>query len=83
MAALPGVGDDVARRRAHSTSGGNAVAHGAGGQAGIRTGAGAEKGAVDDALADCGKRDRDCRIAVIGPFLVEPDPDRLHGAPAP
>lgn len=73
-AALPGARDDVARRLANATNGWNAVAVGTGGEAGIKVGAGSEQTAVDGALDECAKRDRDCRVAVIGPFLVEPDP---------
>jgi hypothetical protein len=53
-------------------NGWNAVAVGANGQAGVKVGAGSEQTAVDGALEGCAKRERDCRIAVIGPFLVEP-----------
>jgi hypothetical protein len=67
-----GVRDDVARRLANVTNGWNAVAVGASGQAGVKVGSGSEQTAVDGALEDCAKHDRDCRIAVIGPFLVEP-----------
>jgi hypothetical protein len=67
----PGARDDVARQLANATDGWNAVAAGAGGQAGIKVAAGSEQSAIDGALEECGKRDRDCRIVVIGPFLVE------------
>jgi hypothetical protein len=76
--ALPGAqaGEraEVARAFAGSTRGWNAVAVGAGGHAGIKLGAATERAAVDGAMEDCAKRDRDCRIAVIGPFLVEAAP---------
>jgi adenylate cyclase len=77
----PGARDEVARRLANANDGWNAVAVGAGGAFGIRVGAGSEQAAIAEALDDCSKRTRDCRIAVIGPFLVEPDPtaDPAHG----
>jgi hypothetical protein len=36
-------------------------------------------------MAECGRQDRACRIAVIGPFLVEPGPmaAALPSAPLP
>jgi DNA-binding winged helix-turn-helix (wHTH) protein len=72
----PGVRDDIARRLANATNGWNAVAVGANGQAGIKIGAGSEQAAVDGAVEECVKHDRECHIAVIGPFLVEPEADR-------
>ena len=65
---------DMACRLANATEGWNAVAVGSLGQAGIEVGAASERGAVDGAMENCAKHDRDCRIAVIGPFLVETDP---------
>ena len=65
---------DVAWQLANATEGWNAVAVGSLGQAGIKVGAASERGAVDGAMEDCAKHDRNCRIAVIGPFLVETDP---------
>jgi len=67
----PEVRDDVARRLADAPNAWNAVAVGAGGQVGVALGADSELGALDGALADCAKHDHDCRIAVMGPFLVE------------
>ena len=32
-----------------------------------------EATAVSQALADCAKRDSDCRVIAIGPFSVEPN----------
>jgi adenylate cyclase len=72
----PDVRDDIARRLANANSGWNAVAVGANGQVGIKIGAGSEQAAVDGALEECAKHDRECHIAVIGPFLVEPEADR-------
>jgi hypothetical protein len=72
--ALAGVtsdtGNDVTRRLADAPNAWNAVAVGAGGKAGVAVGADSEQGALDGALADCARRDRDCRIAVAGPFLA-------------
>lgn len=66
------IGNDVARRLANAPNAWNAVAVGADGKVGIAVGADSERSALDGALADCGKRDRDCRIAVMGPFLATP-----------
>ena len=72
FAVQPDARHEVARRLAGATVGWNAVAVGTDGQVGIAVGAGAEQSALDDALTDCAKRDRGCRVAVLGPFLVEP-----------
>jgi hypothetical protein len=73
--ALPGVAadarDEVARRLAGAPNSWNAVAVGAGGHVGIAAGAHTEQSAFDDAMKDCAAHDRNCRIAVLGPFLVE------------
>jgi hypothetical protein len=62
---------EVARRLATSNQGWQAVALGATGHAGTEVGAITERSAVDGAMENCAMYDRDCRIAVIGPFLVE------------
>ena len=62
--------DEIARRLAGAASGWNAVAVGADGNVGIVVGAGSEQDALEGARADCAKHDRNCRIAVLGPFLV-------------
>jgi adenylate cyclase len=67
----PGTRDEVARRLGGGSSGWSAVAAGANGLPGVAVGAGNEQNAIDAALADCGKRDRGCRIIAIGPFSVE------------
>jgi class 3 adenylate cyclase len=69
-AIAPELRADTARRLGNST-GWPAIAAGAGGQVGIMTAAN-EQAAVDGAMADCAKRDRDCRVIAIGPFAVEP-----------
>ena len=65
---------EVARRLATSNEGWQAVALGATGHAGTEVGAKTERSAVDGAMENCAMYDRDCRIAVIGPFLVEAPP---------
>ena len=65
---------EVARRLANAPRGWNAVAVGTAGHAGIEVGAVSERSAVDGAMENCAIHDRDCRIAVIGPFLVEAPP---------
>jgi hypothetical protein len=68
----PPARDEVARRLAITPNAWNAVAVGASGTVGIVLAAASEQSALDGALADCARRDRDCHIAVMGPFLVEP-----------
>jgi hypothetical protein len=65
--------DDVARKLAAASSGWNAVAVGASGRPGLALKAANEQNAVNDALADCVKRDSDCRVIAIGPFSVGPN----------
>ncbi len=65
--------DDVTRRLGNATSGWNAVAVGANGRPALALKATSEQAAVDGALADCAKQDRDCRIIAIGPFAVAPN----------
>jgi adenylate cyclase len=65
--------DDVARRLAEASSGWNAVAVGAGGRPGLGLKAADEQAAVHGALADCVKRDSNCRVIAIGPFSVGPN----------
>jgi len=67
----PQAREEVARRLAGAPNGWNAVAVGAGGNAGIAIGAQSERSALDGAFIDCARHDRDCRILVLGPFLVE------------
>jgi hypothetical protein len=65
--------DDVARRLAEAQSGWNAVAAGAAGRPGLGLKAATEQGAVNDALADCARRDSNCQVIAIGPFSVGPN----------
>jgi len=84
FAARPDERAEMARRLAGATDGWNAVALGAKGHLGIITGARSESAAVSGALDACAAHDQSCRIAVIGPFLVEPDPAKpAPPAPAP
>ena len=62
--------DDVVRKLAEASTGWNAVAVGSAGRPGLGLKAANEQAAIDDALADCGKRDSNCRIIAIGPFTV-------------
>ena len=68
----PEARDDVARRVGNATNGWNAVAVGAGGRPGVLLKANKEQDAIDGALAECVKQDRNCRVIAIGPFAVEP-----------
>jgi class 3 adenylate cyclase len=65
--------DDVVRKLAEASTGWNAVAVGAQGRPGLGLKASNEQNAVNDALADCAKRDSNCRIIAIGPFTVGPN----------
>ena len=67
----PDARDEIARRLAAVPNAWNAVAVGAGANVGMAVNAGSEQSAIDGALADCARHDRDCRIVVLGPFLVE------------
>jgi hypothetical protein len=70
----PELSADVERRLDNATSGWSAVAVGAGGRPGIKLGAESEQAAIEASMEACGRQDRDCRVAVIGPFLVERRP---------
>jgi adenylate cyclase len=63
---------DVARRLAAAPGGWNAVAVGASGRPGLALKVSNEQDAVNDALGNCVKQDRDCHVIAIGPFLVGP-----------
>ena len=65
--------DDLARRLAEAQSGWNAVAVGTAGRPGLGLKAATEQGAVNDALADCARRDSNCQVIAIGPFSVGPN----------
>ena len=65
--------DDVMRKLADASSGWNAVAVGAARRPGLGLKAANEQAAVSEALGNCAKRDSDCRIIAIGPFLVGPN----------
>jgi adenylate cyclase len=65
--------DDVVRQLAEATSGWNAVAVGAAGRPGLGLKAASEQNAINDALGNCGKRDSDCHVIAIGPFVVGPN----------
>jgi hypothetical protein len=73
-AVLPELRRDVARQLGSATSGWSALAIGAGGVVGIELGAQSEEAAIDGSVQACLKQVRDCRVAVIGPFLVERGP---------
>jgi adenylate cyclase len=62
--------DDVVRKLADAPTGWNVVAVGTAGRPGLGLKAASEQSAINDALADCAKRDRDCHVIAIGPFAV-------------
>lgn len=61
---------DVAHQLGAANSGWNVVAVGAAGRPGLALKAASEQDAVNDALSNCAKQDRDCRVIAMGPFLV-------------
>jgi adenylate cyclase len=65
--------DDVTRKLADAASGWNAVAVGAAGRPGLGLKGASEQNAINDALGDCARRDSDCHVIAIGPFLVGPN----------
>jgi adenylate cyclase len=68
----PQLQEEVAHRLSNAANGWNAVAVGANGHPGLALKAASEQAAVEGALADCAKQDRDCRVIAVGPFAVEP-----------
>jgi len=62
--------DEVGRKLADAQSGWNAVAIGTSGRPGLGLKAASEQNAINDALGNCAKRDRDCHVIAIGPFAV-------------
>jgi adenylate cyclase len=69
----PEARDEVMRKLADNTNGWTAVAIGAGGRPGLGLKAANELAAVNEALGNCAKRDSNCRVIAIGPFLVGPN----------
>jgi adenylate cyclase len=65
--------EDVARKLADSSSGWEAVAVGTAGRPGVAMKASSEQGAINDALGNCARRDSDCHVIAIGPFVVGPN----------
>jgi len=65
--------EDVARKLADAPSGWNAVAVGTNGRSGVAVKAASEQSAINDALGSCVKRDTDCHVIAIGPFVVGPN----------
>jgi adenylate cyclase len=65
--------DDVVRQLAGASSGWNAVAVGTAGRPGLGLKAASEQNAINDALGNCAKRDSDCHVIAIGPFVVGPN----------
>jgi class 3 adenylate cyclase len=65
--------DEVVRKLGDTQTGWNAVAVGAQGRPGLGLKASSEQNAINDALAECIKRDSDCHVIAIGPFAVGPN----------
>jgi hypothetical protein len=69
----PEARDDVMRRLADASGGWSAVAVGAAGRPGLALKAASEQAAIDEALSNCARRDSDCHVIAIGPFVVAPN----------
>jgi adenylate cyclase len=65
--------DDLARKLDEASTGWSAVAVGTSGRPGLGLKAASEQNAINDALGNCAKRDSDCHVIAIGPFLVGPN----------
>ena len=65
--------EDVARKLADSASGWAAVAVGTTGRPGVAVKESSEQNAINNALGSCAKRDSDCHVIAIGPFVVGPN----------
>jgi hypothetical protein len=73
-AIAPELRDSLTRRLGNATNAWNAIAVGANGRAGVVLNAADEDGAIEGALTDCGRQDRNCHVIALGPFSVEPLP---------
>jgi class 3 adenylate cyclase len=65
--------EEVVRKLAEASNGWSAVAVGTAGRPGLGLKAASEQNAMNDALANCAKRDSDCHVIAIGPFTVVPN----------
>ena len=65
--------DDVMRKLADATTGWAAIAVGSAGRPGLSLKAKSEQDAINEALGNCVKRDSDCHVIAIGPFMVGPN----------
>jgi adenylate cyclase len=65
--------EDVARKLAEASNGWSAVAVGTQGRPGVGVKEASEQNALNEALANCAKRDTDCHVIAIGPFTVGPN----------
>jgi hypothetical protein len=73
-AIAPELRDGLTRRLGTATNAWNAIAVGANGRPGLVLNAADEDAAIEGALTDCGRQDRNCRVIALGPFSVEPLP---------
>jgi adenylate cyclase len=65
--------EEIVRQLADAQSGWNAVAVGTSGRPGLGLKANTEQDAINGALGNCARRDSDCHVIAIGPFLVGPN----------
>jgi TIR domain len=84
-AIAPELRADLAQRLGNAPNAWNGVAVGANGKPGLMLNAPDEKAAIEGALTDCGRQDRDCRVIALGPFSVEPllSSKSVEGSPLP
>ena len=84
-AIAPELRESLTRRLGNATNAWNAIAVGANGRPGLVLNAADEDAAIEGALADCGRQDRNCRVIALGPFSVEPlpPPKQVEQSPSP
>ena len=84
-AIAPELRESLTRRLGNATNAWNAVAVGANGRPGLVLNAADEDAAIEGALTDCGRQDRNCRVIALGPFSVEPlpPPKQVEQSPSP
>jgi adenylate cyclase len=65
--------NSLAQRLDNAPNAWNSVAVGTDGRPGLTLNAPNEQEAIQAALIDCGKHDRNCHVISLGPFSVQPD----------
>jgi adenylate cyclase len=85
VAVAPELRESLMRRLGNATNAWNAIAVGANGRPGLVLNAADEDAAIEGALTDCGRQDRNCHVIALGPFSVEPlpPPKQVEQTPSP